>query len=247
MAQDVRSDDDDEPKTWRYYVAQRGASVQAEMDALLYLVHKDELVGRGAITTTLGLMQDGSWPDVQDIARASTGKLVNHTLLPKMDDVAFTAIGGKGKEFWVFGTNYENEASEERPDVANERGSWRVEVSPVKAVAENYFLNVMQVMDNENQEVLDVTAIENSLIVGVQIKDRVVTFSKTSDIIDRSFMLPVVGEGVFKIMLTDLSDGAWEVQKDGDVFIDSIVVKKDDQALCFEGTSGEYVITTGEK
>ena len=75
MSRDVCSEDGDTPKTWRDYVRQRGASVQAEMDALRYLINKDESVGRRAITTALKLMQEGSWPDVQDIARAS-GRLM---------------------------------------------------------------------------------------------------------------------------------------------------------------------------
>ena len=34
-----------------------------------------------------------------------------------------------------------------RPDDANERGAWRVEISPATAAAENYFLNAVLLID----------------------------------------------------------------------------------------------------
>ena len=89
-------------------------------------------------------------------------------------------MGGKGKEFWVFGTNYPNDALPNRPDDANERGAWRVEVSPAVPAAENYFLNVMQVADNTCKRMNDVKRIDAGKVVGVQIADRIVTFSKNS-------------------------------------------------------------------
>ena len=186
---------------------------------------------------------DGNQITIMRTQNGDTGKLINHTLLPKAEDVVSTPIGGEGKEFWVFGTNYENDPSKERPDVANERGSWRVEVSPREPAAENCFLNVMQVMDNTNQDVLDVKAIENSHIVGVQIKDRIVTFSKASDVIDCPFALSVSGVGTFKIMLTDLHEGAWQIRKNGKVFKAAVPVKRSDMVLYFEGTAGEYTFS----
>jgi heparin/heparan-sulfate lyase len=58
-----------------------------------------------------------------------------------------TKIGGPGKDCWVFGENFPNAATT-RPDPCNERGAWRVEVTPKKDAKEDCFLNVMQVMDN---------------------------------------------------------------------------------------------------
>jgi len=156
-----------------------------------------------------------------------------------MDDVEITPVGGEGKEFWVFGKNYENDPTN-RPDVANERGAWRVEVSPKNPATENYFLNVMQVMNNTNENVLEVEMIENDWVVGACIKDRIVAFSKTSDVLDQSYTLSVEGEGMFKIMLTDMHEGAWQIQKEGEVFKADVSVEVEDRVLYFEGSAGEY-------
>ncbi|GAH53877.1 unnamed protein product, partial [marine sediment metagenome] len=72
-----------------------------------------------------------------------SGKLINTVLLPGADNSVITAVGGPGKEFWVFGENYENEPIGGR-DPAGERGKWRIEISPSASVEEDYFLNVMQ-------------------------------------------------------------------------------------------------------
>ena len=73
-----------------------------------------------------------------------TGKLHCDVLLPQAD---VTKVGGPGKDFWVFGENFPNAATT-RPDPCNERGAWRVEVTPKTEAKEDCFLNVMQVMDN---------------------------------------------------------------------------------------------------
>ena len=94
------------------------------------------------------------------------GKLINTTLLPETDNLEITPVGGQGKEFWVFGKNYENEQrwSEER---SYERATGRVEVSPVTTANENYFLNVMQVMVKTYNQELDVQRIDAEKVVGV--------------------------------------------------------------------------------
>jgi hypothetical protein len=168
-----------------------------------------------------------------------SGKLINTTLLPKKKNASITSIGGPGKEFWVQGKNYKNDATS-RPDPANERGSWRVEVSPIKAQQENYFLNVMQVMDGDYKEKLDVTLIEETAVVGVHIGNRVVTFSKDAEQITRSFSFRIGGTAVSKIMVSDLVAGAWQIIKDGEVYISAISARTDDGILYFEGTEGSY-------
>lgn len=76
--------------------------------------------------------------------------------------------------------------------------------------------------------------------MGVQIKDHIVTFSKTSDVLDKSFALSVKGEGTFKIVLTDLHEGTWQIQKGGQVFKPAVPVERNDGILYFQGTAGEY-------
>ena len=170
------------------------------------------------------------WPD------AATAVV----LLPEIQDARIEKIGGKGKEFWVFGTNYANDAMPRRPDDANERGAWRVEISPVTAAAENYFLNVMQVADNTCLQMNEVKRIDADKIVGVQIADRVVTFSKDSQPLPGKFDFAVSGSQTMKFVITDLIPGTWQIKKDGKVYIPALEVRTDDGILSFEGTAGRY-------
>jgi heparin/heparan-sulfate lyase len=167
------------------------------------------------------------------------GMLQNTVLLPNMTNAEITSVGGKGKEFWVFGTNYPNDPRL-GDDEANERGAWRIEISPKKPTFEDYYLNVMQISDNSTQNLHDVQRIDAEKIVGVQIADRIITFSKDFRIIDRTFGISVKGNGNFKFVLTDLLTGNWRILKDGKVLQPAVVVRSDDGVLYFEGTAGEY-------
>jgi len=76
MSKKVRSEDDGVVRDWRYYVDQRGVSVQVEMDALRYLMNKDRTIARKAVKDCLEHMQNTEYPpEAGDIARAS-GRLM---------------------------------------------------------------------------------------------------------------------------------------------------------------------------
>jgi heparin/heparan-sulfate lyase len=168
-----------------------------------------------------------------------SGMLINTSLLPEPDNSNIVPIGGEGKEFWVFGTNYKNDKIPDT-DEANERGEWRIEISPKKASETDYFLNVMQITDNMQKKLLEVTGIHNENLSGVQIADRIVTFSKNSETIERPFNLSVKSKGMYKILISDLAEGTWQIKKDGKVYIPGIPVRSDDGILYFEGEEGEY-------
>lgn len=170
-----------------------------------------------------------------------SGKLVNTVLLPELSNAEIIPVGGPGKEFWVFGTNYPNEPAEGK-DEANERGAWRVEISPKKAVAEDYFLNVMQITTNGQNKMHEVKYIDGDKVVGVQIADRITTFSKNLLPVSRSFSLLAIGTETFKFVLTDLMPGAWLIMKDEAQYVSASTIKADDGILTFEGTAGTYQI-----
>tara|TARA_R110001592_G_scaffold363328_1_gene684166 strand:- start:42275 stop:44587 length:2313 start_codon:yes stop_codon:yes gene_type:complete len=176
--------------------------------------------------------------EVSRTLNGDSGKLVTSTLLPTADDLEISKIGGKGKEFWVFGENYPNEPTK-RPDVANERGAWRVEIAPKIEKETDYFLNVIQVTDNKNKKQLPVTKIEGEKIIGVQIEDRIVTYSNTSEILDTSFSFSFDGKGTFKILVTDLKSGDWEIKKDGRI-LESKKVNETNTTIYFKGRKGTY-------
>ncbi len=173
------------------------------------------------------------------------GVLTNTILLPEMDNTEIVPIGGAGKEFWVFGTNYPNEPRNDQ-DEANERGAWRVEVSPKQAKTEDYYLNVLQLSDPSQKTLNKVTKFQNAEIIGVQIADRIVTFSKNAQLLHQSFNLSLEGEGLFKYTLTDIAPGKWTIKKDGKVIKKDVVVINGESVLYFEGEAGNYVFQSTE-
>jgi len=183
---------------------------------------------------------DGNEFVIKRTKNGDSGKLHTTTLLPKVGDMEITAIGGKGKEFWVFGENYPNEPIK-RPDIANERGAWRVEVSPKIAKETDYFLNVIQVTDTENKDQLEVTKIDSRKVIGVQVADRVVIYSKDFSILANDFSFEIRGESTYKILVTDLKEGSWKVLKNGKK-IASVDVSSESGTLYFEGSVGSYSI-----
>ena len=145
---------------------------------------------------------------INDLGHYS-GKLVGQSLLPDVADI--TKIGGQGYEFWVesvqanFGvTPYEND----------EPAAWRIEISPAQQAEEDFFLNVLTVMDSSVGEYPIAAKINDlgNVAVGASIKDRVVFFSKISQPLEEiSCYLP--GEAPVKVLFTDLAAGFWQISQ----------------------------------
>ena len=169
-----------------------------------------------------------------------SGMLSNTVLLPAKENLDMQVIGGKGKEFWVNGTNYANAPQAGRPDPRNERGEWRVEVSPSAPANEDYFLNVIQVADNNCNELHKASLLKGENLVGAVIANRIVTFSKDGETINGKAEMDVQGNGTFKFVMTDMKPGTWQVKKDGKIFIAYKWVGAEDGVLSFEGGSGHY-------
>ena len=168
-----------------------------------------------------------------------TGKLHCSVLLPEAD---VTKVGGPGKEFWVFGENYPNAATT-RPDPCNERGEWRVEVTPKTAVAEDCFLNVIQVMDNTVTP-LPVQKIDGEKVVGAAVGGRTVIFSRDGKALSEefSFELPKAAGKKVKVLLTDLAEGVWTVTRNGKPLMKDASVTAESGTIYFDAAPGKYTI-----
>jgi len=181
----------------------------------------------------------GNLITIKRTKNGDSGMLVNTALLPDADNSDIRSVGGKGKDFWVFGRNYTNDPKA-GTDEALERGEWRVEISPKKAASEDYYLNVMQISENSQQHLHEVKRINGDQVVGVQLADRVVTFSKTAGTIDIPFNFSMAGQGTFKFLITDLLPGNWQILKDGKIYHPALPVGSEDGAISFSGTEGTY-------
>lgn len=183
----------------------------------------------------------GTCVTVRRTLNGDTGMLTNTVLLPESTNADIVTVGGEGKEFWVFGTNYPN-LPRNNQDEANERGAWRVEISPKKAAKEDYYLNVMQVSDGRAKKSKEVIRIDSKQVVGAQIADRVVLFCRNSQLITQSFSFSFAGKGNFKMVATDMAAGKWKIMRNGTISIPEKTVQSGESVLHFEGNSGDYQI-----
>jgi heparin/heparan-sulfate lyase len=172
--------------------------------------------------------------------RGERGKLVNTTLLPELENVDITPVGGPGMEFWVFGNNYPLSSRPGRNEESDDRGAWRIELSPKRGETTNYFLNVMQVMDQTVSKVLDAELVKSEDVSGVRIADRIVMFSKTSERTNKQVSFSIEEGGMFKYLVTDLAEGTWQVMRNGDIFIPAIPVTSKEGTIYFKGPEGRY-------
>jgi len=161
-------------------------------------------------------------------------------LLPKADNTEITVVGGPGQEHMVNGVNYYGETIE---GTISEGGGYRIEVSPKTESEKDYFLNVLQVGDNDKDLApLESQMIEGNTHTGVQVYDRVVMFGKEKDRISSDVTFSVTGDKTYKFAVADLKEGTWNISKDGAV-IGQIVAAKDGGVGSFEGTAGNYTLS----
>ncbi len=170
------------------------------------------------------------------------GKMVNHTLLPALDNTEFNLVGGPGKEFWTesggrnWGLEDDNEIKQ------HEAGRWRVELSPKQEADTDHFLNVMQVMDAEgNVSELESTLLESDSLFAVAIADRVVAFAKSGfrESNQRHFKMKSSNETI-KVLITDLKEGEYDVY--GPTPHKSLKASAEAGTIYFEGKAGNYII-----
>jgi len=184
---------------------------------------------------------EGSRFTVSRTVEGERGRLVNTTLLPEIDNLEIEAIGGPGKEFWVFGENYPNSPRGDR-EGSHELGAWRMQLSP-KAPAElDCFLNVMQVMDRESGSPHPAHLVEGEAVVGIQVADRAVLFSRSGQRLDEPVSFDLSGEGALKVLVTDLAEGTWQIWRDGEIIAPAVEVSADGGVLYLEGPAGSYAL-----
>lgn len=173
------------------------------------------------------------------------GRLNLDVLLPRANDLALTKVGGPGKEFWVFGTNYENNvepAKLERNSM--ETGAWRIEVSPKQAAAENLFLNVMQITDRKTSARWPVHRFETAdrtgcVITGLSLS-WVVLFRRDTMRSGQEVRLKVPGPNSCHVLVTDLTPGLWHAQRDGATGSQELEATEDSGSVWFEAQAGDW-------
>ena len=162
------------------------------------------------------------------------GKLTVDTLLPK--DNTITKIGGEGMWSYVNGVDYTGYPLN---SVTDEGNSWRIEISPKNASERDYFLNVLQVSDNDKEYYVPATMIESEEFYGAAISDRVVLFSKSGKDVGESFEFNVP-EGNYKYTVCDVGAGEYTVSAGGKDMI--CAVSEEGGVLAFDGAGGKISV-----
>ena len=87
-----------------------------------------------------------------------------------------------------------------------------------------------------------VEKLENTSLAGVKVRDRIALFNSSGSRTDCPVSFTLDGEGLFKILVTDLSAGNWQVRKDGRVYEPAMPVSGESGLLYLEGPAGSYTL-----
>ncbi|MBR5519004.1 MAG: discoidin domain-containing protein [Clostridia bacterium] len=169
------------------------------------------------------------------------GRLVNHTLLPEKN-FSIEKIGqdydGVSK-YLVQGHLYEMKPKTDTAEV----GNWRIEISNTNAEKQTYFLNVMQVEENNETIVpLEAKLVENTKeYVGVEINNHIAYFRKDGLSKSKNITInPGNSDAERFIVVTGLAEGKWTVYDEkGNKIAEEIVYEKRD-SLSFTAKGGKF-------
>jgi heparin/heparan-sulfate lyase len=169
-------------------------------------------------------------------------------LLPSVENAGLAPVGGPGREFWVFGTNYTNDVDPGRLERSSmEPGACRIELSPKQAADEDLFLNVMQVTDRGSRSHYPVQRLETDARVGCLIEGPRITWLILMRRDNEQSAEPVEftasGPNPHRILLTDLKPGRWLARREGFTETYDVMVHEDAGTAWLEGPSGTWTFT----
>ena len=141
-----------------------------------------------------------------------TGKMIADSMLPQSDKVLMKVVGGEEEGFTnVRGKDFNHP----NKDINREENTFRLEISPKENDETTYFLNCMQVTDEDNEEYLTPELIDVSDFYGVKIYNRVVMFSKSGNKTSNEMEYKSDG-GEYEFTICDMEAGAYSVVSDGE-------------------------------
>jgi len=188
------------------------------------LIVFDRVISRDPSFKKYWLLHSEEEPQIKDSQividnrrHGQTGRLFLKPLLPVSSNRVDRKVGGPGKEFMVFGTNYANDQTQRHIEKSSmELGAWRVEISPESASAEDLFLNVMQITDQSNDNPYPVECFSTGAMTGCRIdtpqQDWVVLFRKDAALSSDAVNLTLVGKDLFHLLITGLEPGQWQAK-----------------------------------
>ena len=167
---------------------------------------------------------------------SNSGRLINETIYPK--NAVIEKIGGKGKEWYYGGWNY----GAGLKSVVQEAGAWRVEISPKTASKQDYFLNVIQLSENDDTiEPLKTELIrDDDMYFGLKIKDRAVFMKKDNKLEIDDVSVSAEGDGKIMYIIDGLREGKWTVTDSNGNSVAECMAEKGHHVACFTAGAGAY-------
>jgi heparin/heparan-sulfate lyase len=190
---------------------------------------------------------EGASARVDCTQHGASGRLNLDVLLPRPPNAVLSKVGGRGKEYWVFGTNYANDAQPERVSRGSiETSDWRLELSPQSAAAEDHFLAVMQMSDRRESNRFPVRSVEFGEHTGCLIAGKkcswMVLFRRDTARSTEPVELTVSGAAPARVLVTDLAAGRWRLQRTGSSESQTLEVADDSGAAWFEASAGTWTL-----
>ena len=191
---------------------------------------------------------DGAAATVDCTQYGARGRLTLDVLLPAAPNAVLSNVGGPGKEYWVFGTNYANDPERDREAKGSiETSRWRLELSPKAPSAEDQFLTVMQVSDRTAPARWPVRRVEANERAGCVIdgpdSDWLVLLRHDSERSAKAVEFAVTGKGPTRVLVGDLSAGRWQARSSNGAETRQLDVSEDSAAAWFEATAGTWTLS----
>lgn len=185
---------------------------------------------------------------VDSTQHGTRGRLNLDVLLPPTPNAALSKVGGPGKDYWVFGTNYANDP--QPTSVAKgsiETSAWRLELSPKSASAEDHFLAVMQMTDRTKPARWPVRRVDASKRTGCVIEGPdaawMILLKQDNERSADPVEFTVSGSKRTRVLITDLDPGRWQARRTGSPETRLLDAGEDSGAAWLEAGTGTWTLS----
>ncbi len=171
---------------------------------------------------------------ISNTKRNNSGKLVAKSLLTDMDCSVYGDYDGE--EYRIGNKLYKPDSYDVNdPD-------FRIELSPKAPVTKDNILTVMYVTDAKSSApIINAELVESEKLVGAKLLDRVLLFPKDEPILTTYFDFTLECEGEAVCYVAGITDGKWQINRNGDHLIDLTVSDKDG-ILVFTSKKGKITV-----
>lgn len=171
--------------------------------------------------------------------KGRVGKTHVEMLLPAAKDRKIEVRSGEDANSSF---NFKYEAPTET--LAEVKGS-RIMISPHHSNGNDRFLTVFQVAADDTKP-LPVKHLETEVSHVIILADRVVSMSKSNDLIDRKFILNIPAKGSYQVVLAGMKAGEWNITGSQRKVKFNVNVEEGKHTVFFLASKGKYTITPGK-